>query len=440
MLPEVATEIARRAATPFSTITLPALTVRGEVAAASEAPAPRFPLLPLAAGLALGVTLVGTVVHAARGIAALAALRHAQRTLPRDANAQSLTDTLRARLGISRPVTAVQAATPTPPFIFGHRHPRVALPPHLDADSERLHLALTHELIHVRRAYGNLLLSFASAPSPALTLSATPGLPDLTRRLRTLASTTMPPDHLHRLTRLTRGASVTLTLVLASSLAVTVAAQDRPAPPPPDTLDQYPEVIGGMEALREAVRYPQSARDDQVQGRVLVTFVVTQQGDPTQVQINTSPDTRLSQAAREAVSRLRFRPAASNGEPVRAQMTFPIQFSLGDIESRDAPGVEAHPELIGGMEALRQRLTYPADVKADGVEGTVLLQFTVDTEGDVREIEALRSPDARLTDAAIEALRDAEFHPGRRRGRKVSMRYTLPVRFMLPADEKETQG
>lgn len=87
---------------------------------------------------------------------------------------------------------------------------------------------------------------------------------------------------------------------------------------------------------------------------------------------------------------------------------------------------EVQPELVGGPERLQERLEYPEGVDAEGV---VIVSFVVDEEGRVLDPVALRSPDPRLSEAAIAAVREARFWPGRQEGRPVRVRSVLPVTF-----------
>jgi protein TonB len=55
---------------------------------------------------------------------------------------------------------------------------------------------------------------------------------------------------------------------------------------------------------------------------------------------------------------------------------------------------------------------YPEAARRKKVQGQVILQATVTKEGTVTDIHALRSPDPRLTNAAIDAVRHWRYRPG----------------------------
>jgi protein TonB len=93
--------------------------------------------------------------------------------------------------------------------------------------------------------------------------------------------------------------------------------------------------------------------------------------------------------------------------------------------------VEQMPELIGGIEGLQKRVTYPEIAKKAGVEGTVFLQFIVDENGKVVDPQVVKGIGAGCDEEALKAIRTAEFKPGMQRGKPVKVKFSLPVRFRL---------
>lgn len=93
--------------------------------------------------------------------------------------------------------------------------------------------------------------------------------------------------------------------------------------------------------------------------------------------------------------------------------------------------VEEKPELVGGAEGLQERLRYPAEARANGIEGTVFLQFVVNTKGKANDLSVLRSPHESLEEEALRLVRTATFRPGRQGGKRTCVRMSQPVRFRL---------
>ena len=93
--------------------------------------------------------------------------------------------------------------------------------------------------------------------------------------------------------------------------------------------------------------------------------------------------------------------------------------------------VENPPELIGGLEGLQGRIQYPELARRAGIEGTVFVQFVVDEQGNVVDPVCVRDPGGNTCEAALAAVQQSQFQPGRQRGKPVKVRFSLPVKFRL---------
>lgn len=93
--------------------------------------------------------------------------------------------------------------------------------------------------------------------------------------------------------------------------------------------------------------------------------------------------------------------------------------------------VQDMPQLIGGMEAIYQHLRYPELARQAGIEGRVVVQFIIDEEGNVTDPVIVRGIGGGCDEAAIEAVKQVRFTPGRQRGRPVRVRYSIPIVFRL---------
>lgn len=99
--------------------------------------------------------------------------------------------------------------------------------------------------------------------------------------------------------------------------------------------------------------------------------------------------------------------------------------------------VEEKPKF-GGKDAneftkwVNQRLVYPEVAKENGVQGRVMLQFTVNTDGSVSGVKVLRGVDPSLDKEAVRVVSmSPKWTPGKQRDRKVKVTYTFPVIFQL---------
>lgn len=75
--------------------------------------------------------------------------------------------------------------------------------------------------------------------------------------------------------------------------------------------------------------------------------------------------------------------------------------------------------------------TYPFEMRRAGISGEVLVEFIVDTTGDVQNAFAVRSTQREFESAAVQAVSKWKFKPGRKGGRDVPTRMQVPIVFSL---------
>jgi len=99
--------------------------------------------------------------------------------------------------------------------------------------------------------------------------------------------------------------------------------------------------------------------------------------------------------------------------------------------------VEDKPSFNGGdanefSKWVNQRLVYPEIAKENGVQGKVMLQFTVNADGTVSNVKVLRGVDPSLDKEAVRVVSSSpKWKPGKQRDRAVKVTYTFPVIFQL---------
>lgn len=89
-----------------------------------------------------------------------------------------------------------------------------------------------------------------------------------------------------------------------------------------------PDIVGGQRALYLNLRYPEEARREGIEGRVIVEFVVDGEGRVHRAEVIKSVHPALDSAAVEAVRRTTFSPGTHRGEDVSVRMHLPIRFEL----------------------------------------------------------------------------------------------------------------
>jgi protein TonB len=98
--------------------------------------------------------------------------------------------------------------------------------------------------------------------------------------------------------------------------------------------------------------------------------------------------------------------------------------------------VKHMPEPKEGMTAFLQYISknvkYTRKARDLGIEGKVFVQFVVDKEGNLTEIEIVRGVGAGLDEEALRAMQNAPaWNPGRQGGRRVKVRMIIPISFQL---------
>ena len=111
--------------------------------------------------------------------------------------------------------------------------------------------------------------------------------------------------------------------------------------------------------------------------------------------------------------------------------------AVSDKEAVPFQLIEQKPTFNGGdandfSRWVNGHLTYPEKAKADKVQGRVILQFTVDADGSVRDVKVLRGV---REDLDAEALRvvsaSPKWTPGMQGGEPVPVIYTFPIIYQL---------
>ena len=128
-------------------------------------------------------------------------------------------------------------------------------------------------------------------------------------------------------------------LDLDASLDIDEPIESSPPPPEPVeeeeeepeifvVVEQMPELIGGLGAIQEKIVYPEMAKKAGVEGRVIVQFVVDEEGNVLDPQVVRGLGAGLDEEALRAVQQAKFSPGQQRGQPVKVRMSLPITFRL----------------------------------------------------------------------------------------------------------------
>ena len=99
--------------------------------------------------------------------------------------------------------------------------------------------------------------------------------------------------------------------------------------------------------------------------------------------------------------------------------------------------VEQMPSFMGGdlmtfRNWVMTKLRYPQIAQENNITGRVLLQFVIEKDGSLTNIQVIQTPDSSLSDEAIRVLKTSpKWTPGKQRNQAVRVKYTLPVDFRI---------
>ena len=206
--------------------------------------------------------------------------------------------------------------------------------------------------------------------------------------------------------------------------------------------------------------HPEEAIRDSLEGKVFLKFMVNVDGSVSDVRVLRGAEV-FHQAAIDAVSQFRYKPAEHNGKPVAVWMTQPVSFRLPKQQTRQVSRsswyvprnssknfrivkgfsnegmtvfeVEVEPKLLHSVEPV-----YPEAALEDKVEGLVFLQCVVNIDGSVSDIAVMKSFNTierkEFQQAAIDAVSQYRFKPAEHNGKPVAVLIPHVVAFRLPKE------
>lgn len=219
-------------------------------------------------------------------------------------------------------------------------------------------------------------------------------------------------------------------------------------------VEEMPKYPGGDEALRKdiasLVKYPVAAQENEIQGKVYITFVVNEEGKIQDAKIARGVDPSLDAEALRVMNTLdkTWKPGKEKGVAVKVNYTVPINFALhggANKEKHMSSGesantifaiVEEMPRYPGGEEALKKyianTLNYPDVAKKEGIQGKVYVSFVVEKDGSVGDTKIARGVEPALDNEALRVVKTLpKWIPGKQKGKAVRVQYTLPINFAL---------
>ena len=132
-------------------------------------------------------------------------------------------------------------------------------------------------------------------------------------------------------------------------------------------------------------------------------------------------------------------------EPTIANITTPpeVNTEVSLPANNDSIYVKVEKDAVfpGGEAAMfkwiADRIKYPEECKANGIQGRVYVQFVVNEDGSLSDAKILRSPDKALSQEAIRIVKAMpKWKPAQNKGKVVRSYFRLPFSFKLPGTQK----
>jgi TonB family protein len=215
---------------------------------------------------------------------------------------------------------------------------------------------------------------------------------------------------------------------------------------PLSELDRYPELqtenmgknIEDNINIHLQKVFQQLSDNDKQNFSAKYLFLINENGRVDKIQIISSSSKKIDELFAKTVKDWKFTPALKNGKNVKSisPWSFNPQFSSGEIISAGGDdiyfvAVEEMPEPIGGLYAIQSKIKYPEEAKRNGVEGKVFIQAFIDETGSVVEAKVIKGVGHGLDEAALDAVKQTKFSPGKQKGKSVKVQVTIPIVFKL---------
>jgi TonB family protein len=254
-----------------------------------------------------------------------------------------------------------------------------------------------------------------------------------------------------------------------SAKVVTEVANAEPEPFV--VVEEMPMFPGGdsmlLKYIAENTKYPETAKVNGTQGRVIVRFCITETGAVNKISVLRGVDPALDAEAIRVVSTLpQFKPGKQGGKAVPVWYMVPITFALDGKGNKDimptpstdimAPPpppppppatsdkegegytiVDQMPQFPGGdlglLKFVAENTRYPKEAKDHNITGRVITRFLVGKDGKVSDVSVLKGVSPSLDAEAVRVVGSlpAFEKPGIKDGKPVAVWYMVPITFTL---------
>lgn len=184
--------------------------------------------------------------------------------------------------------------------------------------------------------------------------------------------------------------------------------------------------------------YPAAALEKKIEGIVILEATTDIYGRVANVQVISSRDPLLTEAAVVAVQQWVYEPYIVNGKAKAVAFTATVAFTL-----KDEPEAKNDNNALARLQGAHKpriikkvKPVYPEEALKKKIAGTVIIEATSDEKGVVIDTRIIKSPDPLLTDAAIAAVQQWVYEPYVENGKAKPVIFTVTVTFALQEESK----
>jgi TonB family protein len=230
-----------------------------------------------------------------------------------------------------------------------------------------------------------------------------------------------------------------LMIGVAVALAGVALAQQTDTPRP-QKLRVSQEIMSGFLIRKVEPLYPSVVRAKGLAGQVLLKVVIDKRGQVVEVtpiqhdwtgrEAINADDPQIEEAAVNAVKQWRYFSYELNGDPIEVETSVVLPFDFVHDQPQEPGKLRVSQGVMDGNSKRKVEPIYPAQAKANRVQGIVLLQATINRRGDVSDLKLI-SGHPLLAEAAMNAVKQWKYVPLTIKGQPVEVETTIKVEFHL---------
>jgi len=215
-------------------------------------------------------------------------------------------------------------------------------------------------------------------------------------------------------------------------------------------VEEMPQFPGGEKEMFMFIalnlKYPEQAKADGIEGRVISQFVVNEDGSISDIKILRGLGGGCGEeAARVIESFPKWKPGKQRGKAVRVKYVLPFAFKLEGNEKLKGGAKKANAKeplkatmtlarFPGGDSALlkfiKKKKKYPRAARKSRIQGRVIVEFVVKTDGSLSDIRVVKDIGFGCGAEAIRIMKASpNWIPGTNGGKKVETTFTMPIEF-----------